>query len=218
MKTNYLLHDSIYKKKYENGDFSWGGKDTFENNVSHIDKLLKYSSSAKKILEVGCGNGVLSFYLEKKGFNVVGIDISPEAIKWAKKIKYENNYNSSFYIANILDDELFGDEKYDLIIDSYCYHCIIGDDRDKFISNIKKLLKQNGFFIIQTMCNEPAEDILPYYDKKSRCMIKNGIAGRYFGKEDSIITELTEFGFEPVHYYVEHIDQDTLYGLFRKKY
>lgn len=37
-----------------------------------------------RVLDVGCGAGRHSLYLQKKGFNVLGIDISPLAIKVCK--------------------------------------------------------------------------------------------------------------------------------------
>lgn len=47
---------------------------------SEIDrKAIKYVRG--KVLDVGCGAGRHSLYLQKKGFNVLGIDISPLAVK-----------------------------------------------------------------------------------------------------------------------------------------
>ncbi|HDO42228.1 MAG TPA: methyltransferase domain-containing protein [Candidatus Bathyarchaeota archaeon] len=34
-----------------------------------------------RVLDIGCGAGRHSIYLQNKGFNVIGIDISPLAIK-----------------------------------------------------------------------------------------------------------------------------------------
>lgn len=39
-----------------------------------------------KILDVGCGNGVISRHLGKLGFNVLGIDVSEQTIKRAREL------------------------------------------------------------------------------------------------------------------------------------
>jgi SAM-dependent methyltransferase len=42
-------------------------------------------SSARSILEVGCGYGRACFFLNEKGFNVVGVDIDRTQILRARK-------------------------------------------------------------------------------------------------------------------------------------
>lgn len=46
---------------------------------THVKKAMKYVHG--KVLDVGCGAGRHALYLQKKGFDVVGIDVSPLAIK-----------------------------------------------------------------------------------------------------------------------------------------
>jgi len=74
----------------------------FVDNVSHNDIVL----------DLGCGNGVLTFDLAKKTKKVIGIDVNPEKIKLAKE---------NFSAPNI--DYLVGDaskypfnQKFDAII------------------------------------------------------------------------------------------------------
>jgi ubiquinone/menaquinone biosynthesis C-methylase UbiE len=49
--------------------------------------LTKNKLKNEKVLEVGCGNGRDSIYLAKKGLRVIGIDISGQAIKYARQNK-----------------------------------------------------------------------------------------------------------------------------------
>ncbi len=46
---------------------------------SSLKKAISYAKG--KTLDIGCGPGRVALYLQKKGFNVTGIDISPLALK-----------------------------------------------------------------------------------------------------------------------------------------
>ncbi|MEM5878986.1 MAG: methyltransferase domain-containing protein [Candidatus Aenigmatarchaeota archaeon] len=63
-------------------DVSSGAKSYFseyKNWPAHEKKVMKFVKG--KVLDVGCGAGRHTIYLQKKGFDVVGIDNSPLAIK-----------------------------------------------------------------------------------------------------------------------------------------
>src|SRR3989344_2230430 len=66
---------AVYFKDYD---------DWSENDKKSI-KLAK-----GRILDIGCGAGRISLYLQKKGFNVVAIDNSPYAIEICKKHGLKN--------------------------------------------------------------------------------------------------------------------------------
>jgi 2-polyprenyl-3-methyl-5-hydroxy-6-metoxy-1,4-benzoquinol methylase len=50
------------------------------------DALSGKTQSMAKILDVGCGNGVISRHLGKLGFNVLGIDVSDQTIARAREL------------------------------------------------------------------------------------------------------------------------------------
>lgn len=54
-----------------------------------IDNLTAYLQPApgSKILDIACGRGRHSVYLQKKGFDVTGIDLSEQNIKYAKQFE-----------------------------------------------------------------------------------------------------------------------------------
>jgi 2-polyprenyl-3-methyl-5-hydroxy-6-metoxy-1,4-benzoquinol methylase len=63
-------------------DLSGGAKDYFSNYddwTVHVKKAMKYVEG--RVLDIGCGAGRHSLYLKNKGFDVLGIDNSPLAIK-----------------------------------------------------------------------------------------------------------------------------------------
>lgn len=67
-------------------------------NIKTIEQLFSQIdlSNVKKVFEVGCGVGVLSYYLtEKYKWNVTGIDLDPEQIERAKKDYEEDKVDYS---------------------------------------------------------------------------------------------------------------------------
>ncbi|MBN2363835.1 methyltransferase domain-containing protein [candidate division WOR-3 bacterium] len=218
MKTNYLFHDEIYKKIKEKGGHSWGGEDEFRKAVRILEKEIPKLSEKSKILEIGSGNGVVSFWLAEKGYKTYGIDISPTAIGWAKELSVQRKIITEFKVGSVTELYKHYDENsFDFVVDGYCLHCIIGDDRNKLLSGVYRCLKPSGKFLVQTMCNDPKEESsLAFFDKDTRCVIKDGIAGRYYGSPEKIKEELVNTGFCIVCSRIERLNQDTLFVLCQK--
>src|SRR6187455_1959490 len=61
-----------------------------------LDALLDHlqPKPGSSMLDLGCGKGRHSIYLNQKGFNVTGIDLSPESIMHCRK--WENETLSFF--------------------------------------------------------------------------------------------------------------------------
>ena len=100
-----------------------------------------------KILDIGCGGGILCEPLARLGAKVTGIDENKKAIEAAKehskKNKLKINYKALSY------DEIKLNEKFDVILSMEVLEHI--DDIGILISNSKKLLKKNGIFLGSTI-------------------------------------------------------------------
>ena len=71
-----------FEKVYERPGAAW----TREEPPEELKELVE-SGKIKpcKVIDIGCGEGFYSIYLASKGFDVLGIDISENAIKYAKE-------------------------------------------------------------------------------------------------------------------------------------
>lgn len=65
-----------------------------------MDNLLAYlkPSANSKILDIACGRGRHSIYLNKKGYDVTGIDLSEQNIKYAQQFEQKNLH---FYVHDM---------------------------------------------------------------------------------------------------------------------
>lgn len=199
MKTWYEGHDSIYKANKEKGLPGWKDeKDTIESKEK-ISLFLNFNNIPKsgKLLELGCGSGDIAIWLSEKDYEVFGVDISDTAINWAKEKIDINNKKCNFFRHNLVTEDYFKNEYFDIIIDSLCLHCIIGEDRKILLSKVFNLLKQDGFFMVRTMCGEPInKQIKNTFDYKTRTTLFNDISTRYLGLPEDIENEIKEIGFK----------------------
>lgn len=100
--------------------------------------------SKGKILDVGCGAGSHSLYLQAKGFDVTSIDISPNAIKACelrglKKVKVQ-------------DVMTLENEKFDtiLLLMNGAGMCGRLKNITKFLQKLKTLLTENGQILVDS--------------------------------------------------------------------
>jgi ubiquinone/menaquinone biosynthesis C-methylase UbiE len=107
-----------------------------------LDSDLEEKLNAMQInngifLDLGTGPGTQAMQLAKKGFDVIGSDISETVIK-RNKIIYENKYlhNIKFVVDNILDSN-FNDNYFDYIFDRGCFHVFPGEYRPTYYNQIK---------------------------------------------------------------------------------
>lgn len=107
-----------------------------------IDKGIK----GKKILDIGCGDGVLSYSFAKKGLKVTGIDNSEKAIKFAEE-KCKTLKNLDFLIGSACELP-FANRSFDYIVCSEIIEHL--KHPEKMLSEIKRVWSQKGEVIITT--------------------------------------------------------------------
>ena len=106
--------------------------------------LSKCNLNKKKVLDIGCGGGILSEELYKQGAEVTGIDSSSKSISIAKQHAEQNNYDIKYINKSIFEITDLG--IYDFII---CFEMIehINKPND-LIKKIKKhSSKSSGLFL-----------------------------------------------------------------------
>jgi 2-polyprenyl-3-methyl-5-hydroxy-6-metoxy-1,4-benzoquinol methylase len=93
-----------------------------------IDVLDKRLPTGAEVLDVGCGNGVISRSLGERGFTVKGIDVSEKAIGRARELNKFPNVRF----------EVIGAEK--LVADGNRYHAVICSEVLEHLNEPGKLL------------------------------------------------------------------------------
>ena len=131
---------TYYHILYKNRDYNEARN--FINNIIEYLGIIKGAN----VLDLACGIGRHSIYLEKIGFNVVGTDSSYNNIK---KAKITQNQNLKFFQMEMIEDTY---KKYDAIFNLFTSFGYVDDDYNlKTIQNIERQLKEKGIVIIDFM-------------------------------------------------------------------
>ena len=102
-----------------------------------------------KLLDIGCGGGLLSVPMTRLGAFVTGIDPSEKNIKIAKQYVYENKLKTNFKCSSVQDLIRGQHEKFDIILNMEVVEHV--DNIETFLLESSKLLKKNGIMFISTI-------------------------------------------------------------------
>ena len=115
-------------------------------NISKEMKNNRYLENLK-ILDIGCGGGLISEPLSRLGGKVTGIDASEKNVKVAKLHAQKNNLKIR-YLQN--SPEKFEEyNSYDIILNLEIVEHV--DDINLYIKSCEKLLKKNGLMFTATI-------------------------------------------------------------------
>lgn len=129
-----------------------------------------------RFLDLGTGPGTQAAQLVKLGFEVVGTDISENAISKA----IETSKEVKFFVDDFLHSRL-PDHSFDFVLDRGCFHVFDQYQRHDYMREISRIMRDGAILFLKVMSKE--EKDLPQEDCPYR-----------FSKNDIIST--FENGFE----------------------
>ena len=120
-----------------------------KENIVYNFKLKNKSKplSGIKILDIGCGGGLLSEPMSRMGANVTGIDASDKNIKIAKLHSKKNKLKINYLCSS--PEKLKIEKKFDVILNMEIVEHV--EDIDFFLKSCSKLLKKNGLMFVATI-------------------------------------------------------------------
>jgi len=120
-----------------------------KENIIYNFKLKNKSKplSGIKLLDIGCGGGLLSEPMSRMGANVTGIDASDKNIKIAKLHSKKNKLKINYLCSS--PEKLKIEKKFDVILNMEIVEHV--EDIDFFLKSCSKLLKKNGLMFVATI-------------------------------------------------------------------
>ena len=170
---HYNLSDELYdlfldpKRQYSCAYFK-NENDTLENaqnnKIQHIIKKLNIQPN-QKILDIGCGWGLLAIDIAKSAnCEVTGITLSENQLAYCVKKAKELNMEDQVRFKLIDYREL--DEKFDRIVSVGMFEHVGRKFYKKFFRQVEKLLNNDGVSLIHTIGSvNPPRDPHPWVTK-----------------------------------------------------
>lgn len=157
-KTNSSIDEDEVKKFSSMSDDWWNPngklKTLHDINVvrmSYIqEKITNHFSSVKKlkVLDIGCGGGLLSEPLSRLGYDVTGIDASESNINIAKLHRDQQKLKIK-YICTTAEDLALKNDLFDVV---FCLEIIEHvKNPDLFINSCTQMLKPGGMIFFSTI-------------------------------------------------------------------
>lgn len=115
--------------------------------VPEMIKTIMESKKIKKIIDLGCGEGMLIGAINNYKKQISGVDISPRRIN-ELKLKYPQY---KFYCTNVCETKI--KEKFDFILSTQVIEHV--PDDKQFISEIKRISKSGGYIYITSVIKKP---------------------------------------------------------------
>ena len=116
--------------------------------IKHFNiKKKKLPLSGLKILDIGCGGGLITEPMSRLGANITGIDASEKNIKIAKAHLKKNKLKINYKCAS--PENLNQKENFDVILNLEIIEHV--EDVELFIEKSSKLLKKDGLMFVATI-------------------------------------------------------------------
>lgn len=161
--------------------YAYRSPEEAEQHVNFLVKALSLQGN-EKILDLGCGMGRHTLALAKRGYNVLGIDISEFLIKQAEEeLVRSQSLKAAFLVRNMYHLEDVG--LFDVIINMFTSFGYYEDDKEnaRVFSVVKDHLKSEGKFFLDYL--HPAQvrrNLVPYEERQvndEKVIIERSIDG-----------------------------------------
>lgn len=186
-----------YKKNWtlDIKNMSW-----VENTSSEVDYLIDLCrlKGTERILDLACGYGRHALEFARRGYEVVGVDITKAYIDDAKKNAKEMGLRHASFICGDIRDVDFHNE-FDVVLnlaDGAIGYLENDDENLKIFDVISKALKDGGQHVCDLVCGDYADTHFP---------VKLWDAGER-------VISLSEFDWNPETRIMMFGNQDFVYG------
>jgi cyclopropane fatty-acyl-phospholipid synthase-like methyltransferase len=142
--------DEQLKQQQEHYDQAWvqglaAGREELGNLQTNLEFLAQTDllRPGDRVLEVGCGIGSLVAALTGRGYDILGTDISPAAIRYGRA-KY-GHAHLEVSPAEVLD---YGDASFDKVLSFDVLEHIV--EVDTHLHEVRRMLRPGGCYLFQT--------------------------------------------------------------------
>lgn len=190
----YEAYESFYKMSENSNAFRAFCRDAFGedfsqdgfSDVNQVNMILPYipHGDATKVLDIGCGNGKMLKYLQKKtNCSIFGFDYSANAIEAAKLDSTEN----AEFQEGIIGEIEYPEDFFDTIISMDTMY--FAKDMQAFVGQIKRWLKRDGTIFVAYQ----EGDVMPNTQNKDSTVLAKAFKANNL---EYAVTDITKQTYE----------------------
>jgi SAM-dependent methyltransferase len=136
---------TFWDRYYRQGDIPWDPGEYDKN----IPPLLDYMNiTGGRVLDIGCGTGKSLIYLAKRGFRCTGIDVSPAALREARRIAAGAGVDITWIQGAFPGG--FKNPEFDLVIERGFIQHLHSRELRQVIDGVYRVLRPGGGFFTVT--------------------------------------------------------------------
>ena len=145
-----VIDQVLYELMYRISKPGWD-----DSNVPpQVAHLASHSGKTRKAIDLGCGTGTHSIYLAQQGYSVVGVDISPTAIRRAQQKTAQAEVKPEFVVHEVTSLDFLGGP-FDIALDVGCFHGLNVAGQARYAAEITRLLQSGSSFLLWGMDDRP---------------------------------------------------------------
>ena len=133
----------------------------YEKWADYIENIFKINKKEPKlVLDLGCGTGSITNILAKRGYDMIGVDLSPDMLNVARNKAAEQKLDVLYLCQDIREFELYG--TVDAIICTLDVLNYITEPKelDRVFALVKNYLNPDGIFIFDINTEYKLKNIL----------------------------------------------------------
>lgn len=141
-----------------------GTRYTFTRRLEVVQQMLAHALShpsgkthGGRILEIGCGAGLLCFDLARSAETVVGIDIAHFVLDFANKVKEHLQCDNVWFQQGDAEHLAFEDDTFDVVVCSEVLEHLLEPQRA--LAEMRRVVKRDGMVIVTTPCALSLSDL-----------------------------------------------------------
>ena len=142
------------------------------------------------LLDLACGTGSLSVEFAKRGYNVIGVDLSEEMLSVAQNKNFENGTDVMFLCQDMRNLDLYGTVDCAVCALDSLNHLLSEDDLSKTFEKVSLFLNDGGVFTFDLNTVYKHREVLGdnafvYENKDVFCVWRNALL------EDNLTVEIS---------------------------
>lgn len=174
------LSEPIFRADYARlYDAMYGSKDYSRECDAVEGAVRRYGDGGtyRALLDVGCGTGSHSIPLAGRGYEVTGVDLSPDMVELARRKAAERGVTASFTTGDMRTVSL--GRAFDVVVIMFAVlgYCITDADVAAALANVRRHLRPGGLLLLDvwhapTLMREGPRDRVSVTDEGERQLIK----------------------------------------------